>query len=140
MPRLATRTDSGPTGGTKSRQPAAGRRQTTTMNRYARRSSAFASQLTFKVRRGPGISRGAAAGRQRPRDRPRVTPCQPTRSRLGIRFVRDVDVTVLIDLAPHYSEVPDLFDAYCRRSGPVALPDFLRALATALASGWLVSE
>ncbi len=54
--------------------------------------------------------------------------------------MRDVDVITLIDLAPHYSDVPDLFDAYCRESGPVALPDFLRALATALARGWLVAE
>jgi hypothetical protein len=58
----------------------------------------------------------------------------------GIRFVRDVDVIALVDLAPSHSEVPDLFDAYCRTSGPVALPDFLYALATALAKGWLVSE
>ena len=35
-------------------------------------------------------------------------------------------------------QVPDLFDAYCRRAGPVALPDFLATLAYAVASGWLV--
>ena len=93
----------------------------------------------FKVRRGPGIvvePRPAVSGREIVLESRLVSDHVPS----GVRFVRDVDVTVLIDLAPHYSEVPDLFDAYCRRSGPVALPDFLRALATALASGWLVSE
>lgn len=93
----------------------------------------------FKVRRGPGAvvePRPAVSGRDIVLELRLVSDHFPS----GVRFVRDVDVTVLVDLAPHYSEVPDLFDAYCRRSGPVALPDFLRALATALASGWLVSE
>jgi FAD-dependent halogenase len=93
----------------------------------------------FAVRRGPGVV---------VEPRPAVSGCEIVlESRIvgrqipsGIRFVRDVDVITLIDLAPHYSDVPDLFDAYCRRSGPVALPDFLRALATALAKGWLVAE
>ncbi len=94
---------------------------------------------TFHVRRGPAAV---------VEERPAVSDCEIVlEPRLvsrnlpsGIRFVRDVDVIALIDLAPHYSEVPDLFAAYCRQSGPVALPDFLRALATALARGWLVSQ
>jgi hypothetical protein len=36
--------------------------------------------------------------------------------------------------------VPELFKIYCERSGPVALPDFLVALSTALARRWLVAE
>jgi flavin-dependent dehydrogenase len=93
----------------------------------------------FNVRRGPGVaveSRPAVSGSEVVLERRIVSSDRPS----GIRFVRDVDVIALIDLAPRYSEVPDLFDAYCRASGPVALPDFLRALSTALARGWLVSQ
>jgi 2-polyprenyl-6-methoxyphenol hydroxylase-like FAD-dependent oxidoreductase len=56
----------------------------------------------------------------------------------GVRFVCDVDVVTLIDLASAHTQVPDLFDACVRQSGPIALPDFLTALATAVARGWLV--
>lgn len=58
----------------------------------------------------------------------------------GVRYVRSVDLVAVIELAPACGQVPDLFEAYCRRLGPVALPDFLSALATAVARGWLVSE
>jgi len=56
----------------------------------------------------------------------------------GMRYIRDVDLVSLIELAPASSQVPDLFEAYCRRAGPVALPDFLAALSTVLARGWLL--
>jgi 2-polyprenyl-6-methoxyphenol hydroxylase-like FAD-dependent oxidoreductase len=56
----------------------------------------------------------------------------------GIRFICDVDVLTLVELAPLHTHVPDLFDACVRRSGPVALPHFLAALATLVARGWLV--
>jgi len=55
----------------------------------------------------------------------------------AVRYAHDVDLLALIDLAPSYSQVPDLFAAYQRRAGPVALPDFLAALALAVARGWL---
>ena len=58
----------------------------------------------------------------------------------GVRFVGDVDVVALADLAPDAGDVPDLFERYCRRVAPVSLPDFLRALATAVARGWLVAQ
>lgn len=58
----------------------------------------------------------------------------------GVRFVCDVDVVELIELAPRCLHVPDLFEALARRSGPIALPDFLTALATAVARGWLVES
>jgi flavin-dependent dehydrogenase len=93
----------------------------------------------FNVHPGPGVivePRPAVSGCEIVLESRIVSAHSPS----GIRFVRDVDVIALIDLAPHYSDVPGLFDAYCRRSGPVALPDFLRALATALARGWLVAE
>ncbi|MFA5911276.1 MAG: FAD-dependent monooxygenase [Vicinamibacterales bacterium] len=57
-----------------------------------------------------------------------------------IRFVRGVDVVALRDLGPRFAQVPDLFDEYCRTIGPVALHDFLFALATAVARRWFVSQ
>ena len=65
-----------------------------------------------------------------------VDPDQPA----GVRHVRGVDVLVLLELAPSHNQVPDLFEAYLRRSSPVALPDFLYALATSVARRWLVVE
>ena len=38
------------------------------------------------------------------------------------------------------AQVGDLFSTYCDRLAPVELPDFLYALATAVAQGWLVAE
>jgi flavin-dependent dehydrogenase len=56
----------------------------------------------------------------------------------GVRYVRDVDVVALIELAPGHRDAGELFNAYVGRHGPVAMPDFLFALSTALARGWLV--
>jgi hypothetical protein len=56
----------------------------------------------------------------------------------GVRHAFGVDLLALIDLAPAYSSVPDLLTAYNQHHRPVALPDFLAALATALAHRWLV--
>ena len=44
----------------------------------------------------------------------------------------------LTRLAPGFQQVPELFDAYTREVGPVPLPVFLKALATAVARGWLL--
>jgi flavin-dependent dehydrogenase len=97
------------------------------------------SSAAFRTRRGPGFiveSRPAVSGREIVLEPRIISPGVPS----GIRYVRDVDVIALMELAPRFSEVPDLFDAYCRQSGAVALPDFLRALSTALARAWLVAE
>ena len=56
----------------------------------------------------------------------------------GVRYAFGVDLVVLVDLAPAYRSVPDLFAAYTQGQSPVPLPDFLRALATTLAHQWLV--
>jgi flavin-dependent dehydrogenase len=48
-------------------------------------------------------------------------------------FISNIDVVKLVELAPGYRSVPDLFEAY----GQAELPDFLRALATLLAKGIL---
>jgi hypothetical protein len=58
----------------------------------------------------------------------------------GIRYVRGVDVVALVELAPSILQVPDLYDGYLRSVGAVPLPDFLYAVAKAVAGGWLVSE
>ena len=56
----------------------------------------------------------------------------------GVRYAYDVDLLALVDLAPAYSSVPELFEAYNNRLAPVALPEFLAALATAIAQRWLL--
>ena len=57
----------------------------------------------------------------------------------GVRFVDGVDVVVLTRLAPRFGDVADLFDAYLGEGDVVALPAFLKALATAVARGWLLA-
>jgi FAD-dependent halogenase len=79
-------------------------------------------------------------------DRPAISGCEVVVERRlvdrahpeGVRYLHDVDVLALVELAPAHRDVGELFDAYVRRQAPVALPDFLRALATLLARGWLV--
>jgi halogenation protein CepH len=55
----------------------------------------------------------------------------------GMRWVRGVDLTRLVQVAPRYEEVPDGWTAYNALSAPVSLPDYLTALATAFAAGFL---
>jgi len=55
----------------------------------------------------------------------------------GVRYLHGVDVVTLLELASGAGEVPGLYDEYARRAGPVDLPSFLTALATAVARGWL---
>ena len=58
----------------------------------------------------------------------------------GVRYLYNIDVPALIELAPAAREVPHLFDTYVQRCGPVEFPDFLLAMSTALGRGWLVSQ
>jgi 2-polyprenyl-6-methoxyphenol hydroxylase-like FAD-dependent oxidoreductase len=58
----------------------------------------------------------------------------------GVRYVRGVDMVALIELAPAASKVPDLYETYVQRAGPASLHDFLLAVATAVARGWLVAQ
>lgn len=55
-------------------------------------------------------------------------------------FVTNVDVVKLVEMAPEYRQVPELFEAYNRAARAVELPDFLRALATLLAKGVLAAR
>jgi flavin-dependent dehydrogenase len=58
----------------------------------------------------------------------------------GVRYVGGIDVVMLVELAPSSRTVPDLLDACAQRLGSMRLHDFLFALATAVARGWLVAE
>jgi flavin-dependent dehydrogenase len=58
----------------------------------------------------------------------------------GVRYLYNVDVPALLELAPAARQVPDLFEAYVQRRGKVEFPDFLLAVSTAVARGWLVSQ
>jgi hypothetical protein len=78
--------------------------------------------------------RPAVAGCEIVLERRLVHPTMPE----GVRYLHDVDVVALVEQAHRHRDVGDLFDAYMSLRGPVALPDFLRALATALARGWLI--
>ncbi|HUE96125.1 MAG TPA: tryptophan 7-halogenase [Longimicrobiaceae bacterium] len=51
----------------------------------------------------------------------------------GIRSIRGVELTGLIDLLPAHDQVPELYEQVRRAQGAVELPDFLGALAVLLA-------
>ncbi|HUP52816.1 MAG TPA: tryptophan 7-halogenase [Longimicrobiales bacterium] len=58
----------------------------------------------------------------------------------GLRYVRNVDLIRLVDVAPHHRDVPDGWIAYNAGAPAVTLPDYLTALATAFAAGLLEHE
>jgi flavin-dependent dehydrogenase len=55
----------------------------------------------------------------------------------GVRFYENVDLVRLAEMACHHSRVPDLFEAYCRETGPVLLPNVLGGLSLLVAKGIL---
>jgi len=57
-----------------------------------------------------------------------------------VRYLYGTDLVALFEVAPTATQVPDLLDAYARRTSPPPLHDFLLALSTAVARGWLVSQ
>jgi flavin-dependent dehydrogenase len=58
----------------------------------------------------------------------------------GIRFHHNVDLMMLARLAGRYHRVPDLFEAYCRESAPVPLPNMLGGLSLLIAKGFLIKK
>lgn len=58
----------------------------------------------------------------------------------GVRYLRNVDVVVLADLARAHDQVGDLYGAYARTAASVPLPDFLGALASLIGSGVLTLD
>lgn len=63
-----------------------------------------------------------------------VTPAFPD----GIRWLRDLDLLRLSDLAVGADQVPALFERYCTDVARAPLPDFLGALAVMVGKGILV--
>jgi flavin-dependent dehydrogenase len=59
---------------------------------------------------------------------------------LGVRYLYNVDLPALLELAPGARQVPELFELYVQRRGKVEFPDFLLAVSTAVARGWLVAQ
>ncbi len=57
-----------------------------------------------------------------------VVPAFPN----GIRYLRNVDLKALADLAPRYTQVPALYEAYCAQAGVAPIGDVLGALAVLL--------
>ena len=55
----------------------------------------------------------------------------------GIRYVRNIDLLKLSELATSNERVPDLFEAYNRVASPAPLPDFLGALSLLVGKGFL---
>lgn len=92
---------------------------------------------TLQVRGGPGVRvepRAAISGSEIVLEPRLVTADHPG----GTRFLHDIDVVTMLELAPHYRDVAELYQACVNRLGPMPLPAFLTALATALARRWLV--
>jgi len=56
----------------------------------------------------------------------------------ALDYFENVDLPRLVEMAEHHAQVPDLFEAYNSGFRPVALPNFLAALAMLLAVGVLV--
>jgi len=55
----------------------------------------------------------------------------------GLRWVRNVDLRRLVEVAPAHAEVPTGWAAYNEGAPAVPLPDYLAALGTAFAAGFL---
>jgi flavin-dependent dehydrogenase len=89
----------------------------------------------FQVRLGQGVSI-----EPRPMIRGHQIVLEPHLVPGGIRYVSGIDVVALVELAPAASQVPDVYETYVKRAGSAPLHDFLHALATAVAKGWLVAE
>ena len=56
------------------------------------------------------------------------------------RYLHGIDLVALLELAPQLSQVGDLFEAYRDKRPPVPLHDFLLALSSVVARGWLVAQ
>ena len=55
----------------------------------------------------------------------------------AVRFVGNVDLVQLADIACRHSQVPDVFEDYCRTCGPVLLPNVVSGLSLLVAKGIL---
>jgi hypothetical protein len=55
----------------------------------------------------------------------------------GLRWIRNVDLERVVEVAPRHPAVPDGWAAYNAGAAAVPLPDYVAALATAFAAGLL---
>lgn len=93
----------------------------------------------LRLRRGDRVCiepRPAIAGNEIVLESRLVTPGMDA----GIRFLNDIDVVTLVELAPECQQVPDLYEACVARAGPADLAAFLTTLATAIARQWLIAR
>ncbi|MGH7677951.1 MAG: NAD(P)/FAD-dependent oxidoreductase [Gemmatimonadaceae bacterium] len=95
-----------------------------------RRSDAIRLRLSSLVQR---VSRPTVRGNRIVVEEHLVVPAFPD----GVRYVRNVDLVRLSELAASYGQVPDLFEAYNRAASPAPLPDFLGALSLLIGKGFL---
>ncbi|MBX9599679.1 MAG: tryptophan 7-halogenase [Bryobacteraceae bacterium] len=58
----------------------------------------------------------------------------------GLQFAQGVDLVKLVEIAPHFTQVPDMWNAYNRGSQPVDLPNFLGVLSLLVANEVLIHE
>lgn len=82
------------------------------------------------------LQRPAVRGRRIVLDEHLASPALPD----GVRFLRDVDLPSLVEMAGEHDQVPDLYQAYLDRVATVSLPDFLGALSVLLGKGMLTNE
>ena len=86
-----------------------------------------------RLRGGPSLrltSRAMIRGREIALDDHLALPECPD----GIRYLRGVDLVELVRLAPHHTDVGDLYGTVLRQQPGVGLPDFLAALS------WLIAR
>lgn len=93
-----------------------------------------ARQQPLRLRHRPGVQRiprPTVRGNRVSIEDHLVSPAFPR----GVRYIRNVDLVRLSEIAPSHAEVPELFEAYNRLSPPVPLPDFLGALSLLIGKG-----
>ena len=91
---------------------------------------------SIRLRRGDGVRielRPGIEGREVVLRETLVAPGQD-----GVDFLANVNLTRLLEMAEHHTQVPDLFEAYNRICAPVSLPDFLTALSALVAKRFLI--
>ncbi len=94
---------------------------------------------SIRLRPAPGLRRlqlPAVRGRRIVLDEHLASPALPE----GVRFLRDVDLLPLVEMAGEHDQVPDLYEAYLDRVATVSLPDFLGALSVLLGKAILVNR
>ena len=96
---------------------------------------ALRAKSSIRLKRGDGVTGAKCAGIAGNEVVLRDALAGPSGEALD--YVANVEVCRLVELAPQYRQVPDLFEAYNRSTAAVDLPHFLAALSSLLAQGIL---